>query len=182
MVLAAPIVEGVFWFFSQITMINFVLPVVTIWRFSLSHYFRWKSSTDLRQVNRLWTSWTLCQNGRTWYQLFGNFRNFKQVHFSNFPSNYNDKSCGVGIWRFFLLYRLGRKNEPPIAPINLLADFAGGGLTCAMGIMAALLERSTSGQGQIIDSNMVEGAAYAGKIKLYFKLFWSDFRSLFKNF
>ena len=61
-----------------------------------------------------------------------------------------------------ILSRLGRKNEPPIAPINLLADFAGGGLTCAMGIMAALLERSTSGQGQIIDSNMVEGAAYAG--------------------
>ena len=56
-----------------------------------------------------------------------------------------------------------------------MADFAGGGLTCAMGIMAALLERSTSGQGQIIDSNMVEGAAYAGGIKLYFKLFRSDF-------
>ena len=56
-----------------------------------------------------------------------------------------------------------------------MADFAGGGLTCAMGIMAALLERSTSGQGQIIDSNMVEGAAYAGEIKLYFKIFRSDF-------
>ena len=56
-----------------------------------------------------------------------------------------------------------------------MADFAGGGLTCAMGIMAALLERSTSGQGQIIDSNMVEGAAYAGEIKLYSKLFRSDF-------
>ena len=66
----------------------------------------------------------------------------------------------------FLPFRLGRKNEPPIAPINLLADFAGGGLTCAMGIMAALLERSTSGQGQIIDSNMVEGAAYAGETPL----------------
>ena len=66
----------------------------------------------------------------------------------------------------FLPFRLGRKNEPPIAPINLLADFAGGGLTCAMGIMAALLERSTSGQGQIIDSNMVEGAAYAGETQL----------------
>ena len=146
-----------------------------IWRFFLSHFFSWKSSTDLCQVNRLWTSWTLCQNGRTWYQLFGHFRNVKQVHFSNFPSSYYEKSCSDGVWRFFLLFRLGRKNEPPIAPINLLADFAGGGLTCAMGIMAALLERSTSGQGQIIDSNMVEGAAYAGGIKLYFKLFRSDF-------
>ena len=43
-----------------------------------------------------------------------------------------------------ILSRLGRKGEPPIAPINLLADFAGGGMTCAMGIMAALFERIAS--------------------------------------
>jgi alpha-methylacyl-CoA racemase len=43
-----------------------------------------------------------------------------------------------------------------------MADFAGGGLTCAMGIMAALLERSHSGKGQVVDSSMVEGAAYVG--------------------
>eukprot|EP00090_Calanus_glacialis_P032336 TRINITY_DN53582_c0_g1_i1.p1 TRINITY_DN53582_c0_g1~~TRINITY_DN53582_c0_g1_i1.p1 ORF type:complete len:377 (+),score=126.49 TRINITY_DN53582_c0_g1_i1:45-1175(+) len=61
-----------------------------------------------------------------------------------------------------VLASLGRKHENPIAPVNLLADFAGGSFTCAMGIMAALLERSTSGQGQVIDSCMVEGAAYVG--------------------
>ena len=61
-----------------------------------------------------------------------------------------------------ILSRLGRKGEPPYAPINLLADFAGGGLTCAMGIMAALVERSRTGKGQVIDANMVEGAAYVG--------------------
>lgn len=61
-----------------------------------------------------------------------------------------------------ILSRLGRKDQPPVAPINLLADFAGGGMTCAMGIMAALFERSQSGQGQVIDANMVEGAAYVG--------------------
>ncbi len=44
---------------------------------------------------------------------------------------------------------LGRKNENPLAPINLLADFAGGSFVCAMGIMAALLERSSSGKGQV---------------------------------
>ena len=49
-----------------------------------------------------------------------------------------------------ILSRLGRKNEPPIAPINLLADFAGGGMTCAMGIMAALLERNASGKGTVL--------------------------------
>ena len=59
-----------------------------------------------------------------------------------------------------MLSRLGRQHEKPYAPINLLADFAGGGLTCAFGIMLALYERITSGQGQVIDSNMVEAAAY----------------------
>jgi len=57
---------------------------------------------------------------------------------------------------------LGRKSEKPTPPINLLADFAGGGLMCAMGIMAALFERSKSGKGQVIDASMVEGAAYVG--------------------
>ena len=59
-----------------------------------------------------------------------------------------------------VLSRLGRRDENPTAPINLMADFAGGGLTCAMGIMAALVEKSRSGKGQVIDASMVEGAAY----------------------
>lgn len=54
-----------------------------------------------------------------------------------------------------LLSRLGRSGEKPNAPLNLLADFAGGGLTCALGIVLALLERTKSGQGQIIDASMV---------------------------
>ncbi|XP_061657000.1 alpha-methylacyl-CoA racemase [Syngnathoides biaculeatus] len=61
-----------------------------------------------------------------------------------------------------LLSRLGRSREKPYAPLNLLADFAGGGLTCALGIVLALLERTKSGKGQIIDASMVEGAAYLG--------------------
>ncbi|XP_066502112.1 alpha-methylacyl-CoA racemase [Hoplias malabaricus] len=61
-----------------------------------------------------------------------------------------------------LLSMLGRSSEKPYAPLNLVADFAGGGLTCALGIVLALLERSRSGQGQIIDASMVEGAAYMG--------------------
>ncbi|XP_053710424.1 alpha-methylacyl-CoA racemase [Synchiropus splendidus] len=61
-----------------------------------------------------------------------------------------------------LLSRLGRSGEKPYAPLNLVADFAGGGLTCAMGIVLALLERTKSGRGQIIDASMVEGAAYVG--------------------
>ncbi|XP_027881959.1 alpha-methylacyl-CoA racemase [Xiphophorus couchianus] len=61
-----------------------------------------------------------------------------------------------------LLSQLGRSGEKPYAPLNLVADFAGGGLTCALGIILALLERTRSGKGQIIDASMVEGAAFTG--------------------
>lgn len=61
-----------------------------------------------------------------------------------------------------LLSMLGRSNDKPYAPLNLVADFAGGGLTCALGVLLALLERSQSGRGQVIDTSMVEGAAYVG--------------------
>ncbi|XP_068609103.1 alpha-methylacyl-CoA racemase [Brachionichthys hirsutus] len=61
-----------------------------------------------------------------------------------------------------LLSRLGRSGEKPYAPLNLLADFAGGGLACALGIVLALLERTRSGKGQVIDASMAEGAAYVG--------------------
>uniref|UniRef100_A0A182PAN6 Alpha-methylacyl-CoA racemase n=1 Tax=Anopheles epiroticus TaxID=199890 RepID=A0A182PAN6_9DIPT len=61
-----------------------------------------------------------------------------------------------------VLSMLGRKSNKPTAPINLLADFAGGGLMCAFGILAALVERHQSGRGQIVDHAMVEGAAYVG--------------------
>nr|CAD7257738.1 unnamed protein product [Timema shepardi]CAD7577747.1 unnamed protein product [Timema californicum] len=61
-----------------------------------------------------------------------------------------------------LLSLLGRSNEKPAVPANLIADFGGGGLMCAFGILAALHERTFSGQGQVIDANMVEGSAYLG--------------------
>ncbi|XP_031951570.1 alpha-methylacyl-CoA racemase isoform X1 [Corvus moneduloides] len=59
-----------------------------------------------------------------------------------------------------VLSKLGRKNENPYAPVNLLADFAGGGVVCAMGVVIALFERARSGKGQVIDASMVEGVAY----------------------
>ena len=57
------------------------------------------------------------------------------------------------------LWLLGREGEKPTPPINLLGDFAGGGLMLAMGIAAAAFERSVSGLGQVIDAAMVDGAA-----------------------
>lgn len=49
---------------------------------------------------------------------------------------------------------------PPNPPMNLLADFAGGGLMGAFGICLALLERQKSGLGQVVDANLVEGTSY----------------------
>lgn len=56
----------------------------------------------------------------------------------------------------------GRFNGKPTPPINLAADFGGGGLMCAFGILLALLERSKHNVGQIVDLSMVDGSAYLG--------------------
>ena len=62
-----------------------------------------------------------------------------------------------------VLSQLGRAGEKPSFPGNILADMAGGGMTCAMGVLLALMERHSSGKGQVIDCNMVEGSAYVSK-------------------
>lgn len=54
---------------------------------------------------------------------------------------------------------IGDKDGPPSIPLNLAADFGGGGTYLAMGILAALLEAGRSGRGQIVDAAMVDGAA-----------------------
>ncbi|XP_022701959.1 alpha-methylacyl-CoA racemase-like isoform X2 [Varroa jacobsoni] len=59
-----------------------------------------------------------------------------------------------------VLSMLGKSKAPPFPPVNLLADFAGGGLLTAMGVCAALFERSKSGKGQVVDTSMTEGTAY----------------------
>ena len=48
-------------------------------------------------------------------------------------------------------------NGKPEFPLNILADFAAGGLMCATGIMLALLERYKSGRGQVVNADMVCG-------------------------
>jgi alpha-methylacyl-CoA racemase len=54
---------------------------------------------------------------------------------------------------------IGRKGENPLPPSNLVGDMGGGGLFLAFGLMCALLEARTSGQGQVVDAAMIEGAA-----------------------
>lgn len=56
---------------------------------------------------------------------------------------------------------IGRQRPlPPSPPGNLLADFAGGGHMCVTGILLALMYRSRTGEGQIVEANMVDGASY----------------------
>ncbi|MGE3250315.1 MAG: CaiB/BaiF CoA transferase family protein [Hyphomonadaceae bacterium] len=57
------------------------------------------------------------------------------------------------------LHAMGRKNETPPPPLNLVGDFGGGALYLAMGICAALVEAGKSGKGQVIDCAMTDGAA-----------------------
>jgi alpha-methylacyl-CoA racemase len=54
---------------------------------------------------------------------------------------------------------IGRRGEAPLPPLNLVADFGGGGMLLAMGVLAALYERTRSGRGQVVDAAMVDGAA-----------------------
>ena len=57
------------------------------------------------------------------------------------------------------LHAIGRAGGPPVPPINLLGDFAGGTMFTITGILAALLERQGSGRGQVVDAAMVDGSA-----------------------
>ena len=59
-----------------------------------------------------------------------------------------------------VLSMLGRDNEPPYAPGNIIGDFAGGGAMCFVGILLALLSRVHTGRGQVVEANMVDGSAY----------------------
>lgn len=57
------------------------------------------------------------------------------------------------------LSAIGYRDRPPVAPLNLVADFGGGSMFVLLGIVAALYERERSGQGQVIDAAMVDGVS-----------------------
>jgi alpha-methylacyl-CoA racemase len=57
------------------------------------------------------------------------------------------------------LSMIGRSQDRPVPPLNLIGDFGGGGMLLAFGVVCALLEAARSGQGQVIDAAMVDGAA-----------------------
>lgn len=77
-----------------------------------------------------------------------------------------------------VLYAMGRRDERPVPPLNLVGDFGGGSMFLVFGVLSALVERQTSGLGQVIDAAMVDGVlalshgiwAYRGMDR------WSDER------
>lgn len=56
--------------------------------------------------------------------------------------------------------------DKPTFPLNLIADFAGGGLLCANGILLAMIERGRSGRGQVVNVDMVSGSRYISSFPL----------------
>jgi len=54
---------------------------------------------------------------------------------------------------------IGPPDRPPTVPLNLVADFGGGGMLLAVGVLAGLFERERSGRGQVIDVAMIDGVA-----------------------
>ncbi|OGM39647.1 putative isopenicillin N-CoA epimerase [Aspergillus bombycis] len=59
-----------------------------------------------------------------------------------------------------VLSMLGRAGDLPYPPGNILGDFAGGGAMGFLGILLALVARSVTGRGQVVEANMVDGSAY----------------------
>jgi len=60
------------------------------------------------------------------------------------------------------LHAISRPGERPTLPLNLVGDYGGGSLFLIIGVLSALLERGSSGVGQVIDAAMVDGASMLG--------------------
>lgn len=58
------------------------------------------------------------------------------------------------------LFPIGPADGPPVIPLNLLGDYAGGSTYLVMGILSALWERNVSGRGQVVDAAIVDGVAH----------------------
>jgi alpha-methylacyl-CoA racemase len=85
-------------------------------------------------------------------RLTGFRRDGRFAHMAGHDINYLAVSGALAL--------LGRAEHPPTPPGNLLGDFAAGAVFAVLGILMALLERSRSGRGQVVEANIVDGVSY----------------------
>jgi alpha-methylacyl-CoA racemase len=87
--------------------------------------------------------------------VFGRITGFGQTgtlaHSAGHDLNYLSLTGALGA--------MGRPGSPPAPPLNLIADYGGGAMLLAFGMVCALLERQRSGVGQVVDAAMVDGVA-----------------------
>ncbi|MEU6645639.1 CaiB/BaiF CoA-transferase family protein [Saccharomonospora sp. NPDC046836] len=78
-----------------------------------------------------------------------------------------------------ILHAIGRSDEPPVPPLNLVGDYGGGSMFLLTGLLAALWERERSGVGQVVDAAMVDGASVLGQLMWALRGLgaWSDERA-----
>lgn len=76
------------------------------------------------------------------------------------------------------LHAIGPADRPPVVPLNYVADFGGGGMLLAFGMIAAILSAQRTGQGQVIDAAMTDGASLLASMFWGFRAggAWSDRR------
>ena len=76
------------------------------------------------------------------------------------------------------LHAIGRSGDAPVPPLNLVGDFGGGAMLLAFGVLSALYESQRSGQGQVIDAAMTDGAALLSAMMYGYKSagLWSNQR------
>src|ERR1700735_4200545 len=56
------------------------------------------------------------------------------------------------------LHAIGRKDQKPTPPLNLVGDYGGGALYLVTGLLAAIISARATGEGQVVDAAMVDGA------------------------
>ncbi len=78
------------------------------------------------------------------------------------------------------LHAIGRAGERPVPPLNLIGDFGGGSMLLVVGVLAALWEAQRSGEGQVVDAAMVDGASLLAQMVwgLLGQRFWRDEREV----
>lgn len=76
------------------------------------------------------------------------------------------------------LHAIGRAEGGPVPPLNLVADFGGGAMLLAVGVLAAVLHARQTGEGQVVDAAMTDGCALLQAMNLSFRAMgqWQDRR------